>query len=78
MSTYAKSECPQCGATVEVEYWETYQGVRGHGGYVTRSEIADKPCDCEWDESDLDSIRENESFRTEADRNFSPEELYGY
>jgi hypothetical protein len=78
MSTYADSTCPECGADVTVEYWETYQGVRPHGGYVTRSEISDKSCDCEWTDDDLEAIRESETVRTKADRNFSPEELYGY
>jgi len=78
VSTDAKSACPQCGADVVVEYWREYQGVRPHGGHVTQSEITDKYCDCEWTEDDLEAIREAETVRTKADRNFSPEELNRY
>jgi len=82
MSTHADSSCPHCGADVQIEYWKTYQGVRPHGGYVTRSEVTDKSCDCEWTDEDFEAMRESETVHTQADRNFSSEEIhrsrYGY
>jgi len=77
MSTHTSSACPHCGADAEIEYWEEYQGVRPHGGYVTRSQVH-PTCDCSWSDDDLDALRDTESYRTKADRNFSPEEICGY
>jgi hypothetical protein len=42
---------------------------------VTRSEVTDKSCDCEWTDEDFERMRETETFHTQADRNFSPEQL---
>ena len=71
--------CPRCGADAEIESWEEYQGVRPHGGYVTRTQATDKNCSCDWDDGDYDDMIER--VHRKADRrarNFSPEQLYGY
>jgi len=69
--------CPQCGADAEIESWEEYQGVRPHGGYVTRTQMTDKNCSCDWTDDDFEDMAERASQQaSQRARNFSPEEIY--
>jgi len=68
--------CPRCGADAEIESWEEYQGVRPHGGYVTRTQATDKNCSCEWDDDDYDKMVSRAAQQAIGRaRTFSPEEL---
>jgi hypothetical protein len=71
--------CPRCGADAEIESWEEYQGVRPHGGYVTRTQATDKNCSCEWDDDDYDDMMEHAARKSDfTPHNFTPEEIYEF
>jgi C4-type Zn-finger protein len=76
-SSYERVDCPRCGADAEIEAWEEYQGVRPHGGYVSRIQVTEKNCDCEWSDDEFEDMQSAAARQSsQRARNFSPEEIH--